>query len=62
MWLALAAAALPPGHSAAKYRDIAASKMTPSQIEEAQRLVRAWTPKPKTVWDIKLPASARCRQ
>ena len=32
-------------NQAAKNRDIAASKMTPEQIAEAQRLAREWKPK-----------------
>ena len=43
MWLNLAAAA---GYeTASKIRDIAASKMTPDQIAEAQRMVREWMAK-----------------
>jgi uncharacterized protein len=43
MWLNLASAS---GHDAdaAKVRDIVASKMTPQQIAEAQRLARKWKP------------------
>ena len=43
MWFNLAAA---KGHAdAIKNRDIAAAKMTPAQIAEAQKLAREWKPK-----------------
>ncbi len=55
MWFELAAAAFPQGSNdsqqrsnhdqAVKHREIAASKMTQAQIEEAQRLAREWKPK-----------------
>ena len=51
MWLYLAAASLPPGEyhdNAIRFRDHAASLMTPAQIEETQRLAREWKPKPET--------------
>ncbi len=42
-WLNLAAA---QGHETAKQnRDLAAERMTPDQIAEAQRLAREWQPK-----------------
>jgi hypothetical protein len=33
-------------NEAVKNRDIVASKMTPAQIAEAQKLAREWKPKP----------------
>jgi uncharacterized protein len=42
MWFNLAAVRFP---RAAEVRDFAARKMTPAQIEEAQRLAREWKPK-----------------
>ncbi len=50
MWFYLAASRFsapeaPYRDQAVKYRDIVASKMTPAQIAEAQRLVREWKPK-----------------
>ncbi len=48
MWIILAASRLPPGEhrdNAVKARDIAAKKMTPAQISEAQKLAREWKPK-----------------
>lgn len=47
MWLDLALAGFPPGQyheDAAKSRDLAASKMSPAQIKEAQRLAQEWKP------------------
>ena len=41
LWLSLAAASGEKG--AIKFRDLLAAKMTASQIEEAQRLARAWS-------------------
>jgi TPR repeat protein len=50
MWLNLAASRLPVAEGeerekAVKIRDLTASKMTPYQIAEAQRLAREWKPK-----------------
>jgi len=50
MWFNLAASRLPAlegenREQAVKSRDITASKMTPAQIAEAQRLAREWKPK-----------------
>ena len=50
MWLNLAASqysapAVEKRDQAVKDRDIIASKMTPAQIAEAQKLARAWKPK-----------------
>jgi hypothetical protein len=45
MWIDLAAAS--GDRSAVKDREIVASKMTPSQIAEAQRLAKEWKPKGK---------------
>ncbi len=48
MWFDLAASRFPPGEGrdiAVKNRDIAAEKMTPAQISEAQKLARGWRPK-----------------
>ncbi len=48
MWFNLAASRFPPGEDrdkAVKYRDIGASKMTPAQIAEAEKLAREWKPK-----------------
>ena len=45
MWFNLAASRLPPGEDrdkAVKLRDLFASKMTPAQIAEAQKLARGW--------------------
>ncbi len=43
MWFSLAAAT--GDRDAARSRDIAAAKMTPAQLAEAQRLAREWEPK-----------------
>jgi TPR repeat protein len=43
VWFNLAASEL---DKAARNRDVVASKMTPAQIAEAQRLVQEWKPKP----------------
>jgi TPR repeat protein len=43
VWFNLAAS---ESDKAAQYRDLVASKMTPAQIAEAQRLVQEWKPKP----------------
>jgi TPR repeat protein len=50
MWVDLAASRFPPSatddrHEATQHRDIVASRMTPDQLTEAQRLVREWKPK-----------------
>jgi len=50
MWLNLAASQIPASKkedrdSAVKARDLVASKMTPAQIAEAQKLARDWKPK-----------------
>jgi uncharacterized protein len=48
MWFSLRAASLPAGElqdAALAARDEIASKMTPAQIAEAQKLVREWKPK-----------------
>jgi TPR repeat protein len=45
MWCDLAAAG--DYKDAIKFRDSIASKMTPKQITEAQRLAREWKPKPE---------------
>ncbi len=48
MWFDLAASRYPPGENrdrAVKNRDIAAERMTPAQISEAQKLAREWKPK-----------------
>ncbi len=48
MWFDLAASRLPPGEdrdTAVEDRDIAAERMTPAQISEAQKLAREWKPK-----------------
>jgi uncharacterized protein len=50
MWVSLAASRFPPSatedrEEAARNRDVVASKMTPAQIAEAQRLAREWKPK-----------------
>jgi uncharacterized protein len=42
MWFSLAAAM--GDRDAARNRDIAAAKLTPPQIAEAQRLIREWEP------------------
>jgi uncharacterized protein len=50
MWLNLAAAKATPvaGHNiAGEARDGIATKMSPAQIAEAQRLAREWKPKPE---------------
>ena len=52
MWYSLAAAQAESGggdlsKSAAAARDKVASKMTPAQIAEAQKLAREWKPKPE---------------
>jgi uncharacterized protein len=48
MWLNLSTASMPVGpfgsEFAAKQRDEVASKMTPAQIAEAQKLTREWKP------------------
>ena len=53
MWLNLAASQFPSSEKenreiAVKNRDLIASKMTPAQIAEAQKLAREWTPKSGT--------------
>jgi uncharacterized protein len=51
VWFDLAAAGYPPGpdrNDAVKHRDLVTSKMTPVQLEEAQRLAREKKPKPET--------------
>jgi hypothetical protein len=50
MWFHLATSRYPPSEKSKrkrteKFRDIAASKMTPAQIAEAQRLAQEWKPK-----------------
>jgi len=50
MWFTLAASRFTASEQgnremAGSNRDIAASKMTPAQIAEAQRLVREWKPR-----------------
>jgi uncharacterized protein len=50
MWVDLAASRFPPSaredrDQAAHNRDIVASKMTPEQLAEAQKLARQWKPK-----------------
>ncbi len=48
MWFNLAVSKLPPGEAhdrAVKNSDIAAKRMTPAQISEAQKLAREWKPK-----------------
>ena len=50
MWSNLAASRLPASEAekhdrVVRARDFAASKMTPAQIAEAQRLAREWKPK-----------------
>ena len=45
MWLSLAAEQEP---DAVKERDLAASEMTPDEIDKAQRLAREWKPKQAT--------------
>jgi hypothetical protein len=50
MWFTLAASGFPASEqgrreTAAGNRDVAASKMTPAQIAESQRLAREWKPK-----------------
>ncbi len=50
MWLNLAASGLSASDAwgrniAVEFRDLAASKMTPAQIAEAQKLAREWKPK-----------------
>jgi len=50
MWLELGALRLPPGidyDEAVNARDVVATRMTPLQIDEAQRLAREWKPKPE---------------
>ncbi len=42
---------------AVRNRDLAASKMSPSQVAEAQRLAREWQPKPSTTTDSSSPPS-----
>jgi hypothetical protein len=51
-WLNLAAARLGTGEkekldAALRERDALAAKMTPAQIEEAQKLAREWKPHPE---------------
>jgi uncharacterized protein len=49
-WFSLAASraeSRADGDRSAKNRDLAASKLTPDQIAEAQRLASAWRPKPE---------------
>lgn len=51
MWYDLAMATFPPGQDHDKEvngRERVAAEMTPAQIDEAQRLARAWKPKPET--------------
>ena len=48
MWFKLAASRFPPGEhrdNAVKNSDIAAERMTPAQISEAQKLAREWKAK-----------------
>lgn len=50
VWVSLSASRLPPSArdekaQAARHRDIVASKMTPSQIADAQKQVEEWKPK-----------------
>jgi hypothetical protein len=47
MWFNLAVSALEGKgrNDAEKIRDLVASKMTPAQIAEAERLAREWKPK-----------------
>ncbi len=48
MWFDLVVSKLPPGEArdrAVKNSDIAAERMTPAQISEAQKLAREWKPK-----------------
>ncbi len=48
MWFNLAASRYPPGEDrdeVVEVRDIAAERMTPAQISEAQKLAREWKPK-----------------
>jgi hypothetical protein len=52
MWLNLAASRFPASEKderdkAVIARDMVASKMTPVQIAEAQKLAREWKPKPE---------------
>ena len=52
MWFNLAASHIPASNkadleSAVSDRDLVASKMTPAQIAEAQKLARDWKPKPQ---------------
>ena len=52
-WSNLAASRLPVSEkevrdNAVKNRDLAAARMTPAQIAEAQKLAREWRPKPET--------------
>ena len=46
-WLSVAASRFPAESRdvAVKMRDLVASKMTPTQISEAQKLARDWNPK-----------------
>jgi uncharacterized protein len=55
MWLNLAASQ--GNHDAAKERDRIASKMTPLQIEKAQRLAAEWRPKKQEVGAAPPPAA-----
>ena len=48
MWFNLAAS---KHATAVQDRDLVASKMTPAQIDEAQRLAREWKPKSKQTSD-----------
>jgi hypothetical protein len=53
MWLNLSTASQPAGFAefSAKQRDEVASKMTPAQIAEAQKLAREWKPvSPNPLW------------
>jgi TPR repeat protein len=50
MWLSLTTTRTPASEKSIRewaeiFRDVAASKMTPAQIDEAQRLAREWKPK-----------------
>ena len=48
MWFNLAASRYPPGEDrdeVVEVRDIAAERMTPAQLSEAQKLAREWRPK-----------------
>jgi hypothetical protein len=45
MWFNIAAASDVSVRDAVKWRDLVATRMTPAQIAEAQRLAREWKPK-----------------